>query len=158
MVQAYPWRGRLVNYFTVRDDLPVCPAEMLNLVYESVAQQRNLKTFQDAGWKYEYMDVVLELDDWLKKHVSTHKPWGVQVLQGTVPIHKDWNHGGPKLIFLVQCGNDQVETVWFNEQKNVELARICLAPNRWYELAVSINHMVCGLELTQQRIAIIQRR
>lgn len=146
-----------MNYFTVRDDLPVCPAEMLNLVYESVAQQRNLKTFQDAGWKYEYMDVVLELDDWLKKHISTSKPWGVQVLHGNVPIHKDWNHGGSKLNFLVQCGNDQVETAWYNDQE-VELYRHCLASGKWYELVVNTNHTVHGLVTGEQRISIIQRR
>jgi hypothetical protein len=137
------------------DSLIALPDDMIALVYQSLEQRRNVVSFSEPTWEYEYMDVVHDLKIWLNRNIIAKPTWSVQTLRGAIPQHKDWAHDELKLNFLVDPGNPDTTTVWYSDTGEL-LYEAHLVPRTWNSLAVNVNHTVTKLSMDQLRISIVQ--
>lgn len=154
MVQTHTERGWHMIY-TQRLNFPGLPDDMIELVYHSVFLRKNAKSFSSETWKYEFMDLLPDLENWLKENVAPLNTWSVQTLRGNIPQHKDWLHDDLKLNFLVNPGNPNSTTVWYSDNGEL-LHEAHFEPRTWNSLVVNINHTVTNLSMDQIRISIIQ--
>jgi|ETNvirenome_6_85_1030632.scaffolds.fasta_scaffold00054_68 hypothetical protein len=90
-----------------------------------------------------------ELTDFLKPLFPECTCFRYQVLQPNIPRHIDYNRSSC-YNYLLQLGGDNVETVWWKNDK--EIYRTCIPEKKWHKLDISIEHSIENIET--ERIAI----
>ena len=128
-----------------RNDLPPLPEYLIEEVYKSLEQRKNLYSYGDLFFLYEHMDATPLLKQWLFSNIDPVKEWSVQYFTGHIPAHTDWIFDDTKLNYLLTLGGKDTYTHWYDDDRNKVFSVKC-EPG-WHELTVNIPHNVdCVLE------------
>ena len=148
--------------------LPKLPQELIEDVRNTIEVSRNVafdgqnsRLTDEFGSYYSWYIPSELLQTWCHKNISPDIFFGIQVIAGRMPMHKDF---GPtpdsrtelKFNYIIDTGGDNVVTNYYSDDKELIESHI-LAPGIWYMLNVRVNHDVQNIEIGQQRIAITGR-
>ena len=88
---------------------------------------------------------IKKLNDFLRKVENEHMSVFSKDKKSTIirVVHHCYN-------YLLQLGGDNVETVWWKNDK--EIYRTCIPEKKWHKLDISIEHSIENIET--ERIAI----
>lgn len=93
-----------------------------------------------------WINVNDELVSFLSQHFGEGKASAVyQVIGPDIHIHKDIGRN-TACNFIVAPGGEDVETVWYDEDKTTVLHREVLLPYKWHKIDVTYNHTVVGIQ------------
>jgi hypothetical protein len=142
----------------VKPDLPVLPLDMIIEVYRSIQERKGIQSFlppsgDTHSCKYEFMTATDKLIQWLNENIAV-RSWGVQVIEGQIPLHTDWQHAGTKFLYLIDTGGENISTRWYYEGK--EVASYVCNMHTWYTLQVRIPHDADMIWPGRYRIAVTQ--
>ena len=159
-----------MNYFEYLDTLPSVSADLLNEVRH--ASLNSASVFVDPKHStYQFYSLQGKITDFTKSIFNFEHSVAVQVIKNGVPVHVDI---GRKVAYnyIIETGGTNVLTAYFNiddfiqDRTNIHLKllpkldcppaepiyTVCIEPNRWHKLNVSIPHSVLNIE--SERIAI----
>lgn len=94
-----------------------------------------------------------ELEYWCRANVCATASWGIQVITGNLPAHKDFGTS-LKFIYIIETGGGDVRTNFYNDNKHL-INSYVIAPNTWHTLKADTLHDVKNVE--QVRISISGR-
>jgi hypothetical protein len=136
-----------------RPELPHLPADMIAEVYTALEERKDLSTHSGPEFVYEYMSATPALIEWLKANIDNNVDWAVQYFTGTIPAHSDWVFDDRKLNYLVELGEANPDTYWFDKDGKVIYTAKCNVG--WYELTVNVPHSVGNV--VGRRISVTHR-
>ncbi len=105
---------------------------------------------------YNWTDSFTEkINSWGKEFVSNEMYFGLQIMTGNVPVHKDIGTQ-IKFVYLIDQGGTEVYTKFWNDNLDL-LDQYKIETNRWHILKADCNHSVEGLEPGKIRRSITAR-
>jgi len=119
-------------------NLPHPPNEVMNAVIDAVTVSLDLYTWIPAP------EVVQE---WAKKNISTDMYWGIQIITGNMPKHKDIDTR-VKFNYIIQTGGSDVLTGFYSDDGQL-IETVNFVPYTWYLMDVATAHSVVGVESTR---------
>ena len=159
-----------MNYVEYLDTLPSVSVDLLDEV-RHVSLNR-ASTFVDPKHStYQFYSLYGKIRDFTKSIFNFKHNVAVQVIKNSVPVHVDIG----RIVaynYIIETGGTNVLTAYFNiddfiqDRTNIHLKllpkldcptaepiyTVCIEPNRWHKLNVSIPHSVLNIE--SERIAI----
>lgn len=136
--------------------LPKVPDNIIQEIYNSITNNNEAFTGFDTNYSkdvYGWYRGNQLLQDWCQQNISPDIFWGVQVITGDLPIHKDLGSES-KFNYIVEPGGGNVIT-YFYDDNDQEIESINLEAHEWYILNVSVKHNVKNVKST--RISITGR-
>lgn len=159
-----------MNYFEYLDTLPSPGLDLLNEVMQ--VKSNSVSKFVDPKFAtYQLYLLHGKIAEFTKSIFDFEHNVSVQVIKKGVPVHVDIGRTAA-LNYIIETGGSNVTTAFFNiddfiqdrNRSNLRLFpkldcppakpihEVCIRPNRWHWLNVSIPHTVLNIE--NERIAI----
>jgi hypothetical protein len=161
-----------MNYFEYLDTLPSVSTDLLNEARH--ASLNRVSTFVDPEFPtYQFYLLRGKIREFTESIFNFEHSVAVQVIKNGVPVHVDI---GRRVAYnyIIETGGTNVLTAYFNiddfiqDRTNIHLKllpkldcppaepiyTVCIEPNRWHKLNVSIPHSVLNIESESERIAI----
>lgn len=133
-------------------DLPTIPNNLLLNDVEDILQiDNNFSTHGKEG--YTLHNAPVELSEYIQSFFDKPVKVRYQVIT-SVPLHTDLNRS-TCFNYLINSGGPSVKTQWWrteNDQPKEMLDEIIFPENKWFELNVSIPHVV--KDIKENRVAV----
>jgi hypothetical protein len=94
-----------------------------------------------------------DLESWCKENICSTASWGIQVITGDLPVHKDVGTIS-KFIYIIDAGGSSVTTTFYDNNKCITNEYI-ITPQEWHILKADTFHSVTNVE--QVRISVSGR-
>ena len=134
------YKPRYIQYM----NLPRIPQTILDDL--KIAWMEHHKNNMYNSKNYTWSDFENhELNHWCKKNISEEMYWSYQIITGDLKAHKD-TVSLTKINYVADVGNENVKTIFWNDEHTEILDEYIIEPHRWHILKADTLHSVEGVE------------
>ena len=141
-------------------NLPRIPQELLDEITDEYILSQKNNAFPENDPKYKIMKHIYSsipptdnLNQWCKENICKSIKWFVQVIRTDLPMHKDIG-ATIKFNYIFNQGNEDVETTFYEDDKETILHSEVIMPHRWHMFKVDTMHRAWNLTPGKKRLSI----
>ena len=135
-------------------DIPLVPSELLDTL-DRIEQYENVFAIPDSEHIYASRLVPQALQDYIQGLMDFPCRVRYQVIKQDVPLHTDLIEEPVKLMYMIDCGGDNVHTIHRDQNGNVLHDMIC-EQNSWYVINIQTPHEVVGVKSTRISLQVMR--
>ena len=121
--------------------LPQVPGDIVDQIRQSARDLVNSVEYKESN--YTWAAANDRVQQWCRKNISPDIYWGVQIIDGHLPAHKDVGTQ-VKFNYIIDAAGASVVTHFYDDNKHL-VETVHFLENTWYILDVTMFHEVVGI-------------
>ena len=121
--------------------LPRLPDQIVELVRQGAELEQGLVQRSEV---YKWASAPEGVQEWCKQNICPDMYWGIQIISGNLPMHKDIGTQ-VKFNYIIDAAGAAVVTNFYDDEKNL-IDTVHFQEHEWYILDVSTYHEVVGVD------------